>query len=197
MQSDHSDEIMSTRDAAKCLGVSVRTVQLWVESGSLQAWKTPGGHRRIFRQSVNEMLAARTAMPNVSEFFEILICSGDATAVSLMEEQLTALGSQVRIRKVSNGFEALIQMGERCPNLLITDLFMPNMDGLQMLKALQNTAFVQTMKIIVASELHEDEEVEKRGGFPPGVTKFSKSAPFDQLLSLVTDYIDVSKTQSK
>ena len=37
----------SPREAARQLGVSVRTAQLWVEEGRLQAWKAPGGHRRI------------------------------------------------------------------------------------------------------------------------------------------------------
>lgn len=37
----------TTREAAGLLGVSVGTVQLWVESGLLQAWKTSGGHRRV------------------------------------------------------------------------------------------------------------------------------------------------------
>ncbi|MFM7066754.1 MAG: excisionase family DNA-binding protein, partial [Gammaproteobacteria bacterium] len=34
---------LSTREAADLLGVSLRTVQLWVESGTLRAWKTAGG----------------------------------------------------------------------------------------------------------------------------------------------------------
>ncbi len=41
------DPILTTRDAAQLLGVAVSTVQLWMESGALPAWKTPGGHRRV------------------------------------------------------------------------------------------------------------------------------------------------------
>ncbi len=41
------------------LDVSVRTAQLWANSGLLEAWKTKGGHRRISRDSV-ERLIART-----------------------------------------------------------------------------------------------------------------------------------------
>lgn len=40
------DPILTTRDAAQHLGVSVSTAQLWMESGALPSWKTPGGHRR-------------------------------------------------------------------------------------------------------------------------------------------------------
>jgi len=46
-----------TSEAAKLLGVAVSTVQLWANNGSLRAWTTDGGHRRIERTSVEEMLA--------------------------------------------------------------------------------------------------------------------------------------------
>lgn len=39
--------ILTTAQAAKILGVSTRTAQLWIENGSLASWKTPGGHRRV------------------------------------------------------------------------------------------------------------------------------------------------------
>lgn len=49
-------EILTTADAAELLGVSIRTAQMWVESGQLASWKTPGGHRRIPRQSVLNLI---------------------------------------------------------------------------------------------------------------------------------------------
>eukprot|EP01036_Dinobryon_divergens_P016193 gene16192-21946_t len=39
----------TTREAASRLGISIGTVQLWVEKGLLSAWKTEGGHRRVTR----------------------------------------------------------------------------------------------------------------------------------------------------
>ena len=44
------DPILTTSEAARMLGVATSTVQLWMESGSIESWKTPGGHRRT-RQS--------------------------------------------------------------------------------------------------------------------------------------------------
>ena len=49
----------STRDVARVLGLAVRSVQLMVDRGELEAWKTPGGHRRIARASVERWLAQR------------------------------------------------------------------------------------------------------------------------------------------
>lgn len=46
----------TTKEAAILLGVSVGTVQQWVESGMLEAWKTAGGHRRVMRESVENLL---------------------------------------------------------------------------------------------------------------------------------------------
>lgn len=47
----------TTRKAAALLGVSLRTVQSWVDKGTLDAWKTVGGHRRVTIASI-EFLAA-------------------------------------------------------------------------------------------------------------------------------------------
>ena len=46
----------TTREAAEILGVSVGTVQLWVETGILDAWKTSGGHRRVMRESIRKII---------------------------------------------------------------------------------------------------------------------------------------------
>ena len=48
-------DVLTTADAAQLLGISTRTAQLWVESGQLSSWKTPGGHRRIPRQAVLDL----------------------------------------------------------------------------------------------------------------------------------------------
>lgn len=51
-------EPLSTRQVAHMLGVTVRTVQLMVDRGDLQAWKTPGGHRRISPDSVQAWMSS-------------------------------------------------------------------------------------------------------------------------------------------
>jgi len=45
----------TTAEAARSLGVSIRTIQLWVDGGVLAAWKTVGGHRRITLDSLSRL----------------------------------------------------------------------------------------------------------------------------------------------
>lgn len=47
--------LCSPGEAAKMLGVSPKTIQLWVDSGILTAWKTVGGHRRVTIESVERL----------------------------------------------------------------------------------------------------------------------------------------------
>ena len=52
------DDVLTTTEAAKLLGISVRTAQLLIEGGGLPSWKTPGGHRRVHRADVEALLPA-------------------------------------------------------------------------------------------------------------------------------------------
>ncbi|CAN7307596.1 response regulator [Acidovorax sp. LjRoot118] len=54
---------LTTFEAARMLGMAVRSVQLMVDRNELQAWKTPGGHRRISRRSVEQWLRSRSGGP--------------------------------------------------------------------------------------------------------------------------------------
>jgi excisionase family DNA binding protein len=52
IDSDAEDPILTTRAVAAMLGVAMSTAQLWIESGAIPSWKTPGGHRRVRRSAL-------------------------------------------------------------------------------------------------------------------------------------------------
>jgi excisionase family DNA binding protein len=56
---DPDDPVLTTAAAARLLGVAVSTAQLWLESGALPSWKTPGGHRRVKLSAVTRLLEAK------------------------------------------------------------------------------------------------------------------------------------------
>jgi excisionase family DNA binding protein len=159
-------EYLSTRQAALRLGVSLGTVQNMVESGALEAWKTAGGHRRIPATSVDALLARRRNLtPSALESggqLDILIAEDDSTLQMLYQMTIESWNLPIKLRIVANGFDGLLQVGQRQPDILIADLMMPGMDGFEMIRRLRANADLARMDIIVVSAI-DREEVIKRG----------------------------------
>lgn len=177
------DEVLTTRQAAQQLGVSVRTVQLWVEGGLLPAWKTAGGHRRIAREAVERLVREHEQALDVAPAgpdYKVLVVEDEASLRELYRLKLGSWGLPMEILSATNGYEALLCIGHSQPDLLLTDLSMPAMDGFRMLRTLKSMPGYDGLEIIVVTALDEA-EIEDRGGLPPGVNVFRKPVPFAAL----------------
>lgn len=194
MANQSAEETVTTREAAELLGISLRTAQLWVESGVLRAWKTLGGHRRILRSSVNQLLqeradATRSRVPATdgSDDFRVLVVEDEPSLLRLYELTLAGWKPPVSVTLVSNGWEALMAIGQSKPDLLITDLRLPGMDGFRMLRVLKSDpAFTRKMDIIVVTGM-ERGDMEAFGGVPEGVAILQKPLSFDALEKMVIE----------
>ena len=181
----------TTREAAKILGTSLRTIQLWVESGILQAWKTPGGHRRVTRESMQQLFERRTSTfaKTRQARLKILVAEDDEDLLKLYEMTLSGWDLPLDLALVRNGFDALIKIGEAKPDILITDLHMSGMDGFQMIRALRDEDHYRSMKIVVVTGLGKS-EIKARGGLPKDVSVFFKPVAFEQLRTTVLDLLE-------
>jgi len=61
------DPILTTSAAARLLGVATSTVQLWMESGAIESWKTPGGHRRTRESHIRALMTRVSGQPGAPE----------------------------------------------------------------------------------------------------------------------------------
>lgn len=174
----------TTRQAAEMLHVSLRTVQLWVESGVLSAWKTDGGHRRLPLSSVQELIHERmgkSAIPMpAKDGFNILVLEDDEDTLKLYKMTMDAWQLPIHVTFVSSVFEALIVIGRGAPDLLVTDLKMGGVDGFEIIKLLRNDEALKSLGIVVATGL-DPEEIAERGGLPSDITVFTKPLSFEQL----------------
>jgi len=177
------EEVCSTRDAADRLSVSLRTVQLWSEAGLLRAWKTPGGHRRILTSSVDQLLQRRggeIARRAHDGNYEVLIVEDEPDFRRLFELHLRSWELPLELQSVPSGFDALVRIGASRPDLLITDLRMPGIDGFEMLRALKSSGAIGEIEVIVVTAL-TDHTINERGGLPEGVTVLHKPLRFGEL----------------
>ena len=191
-----NDDLMTTRQAGELLGVAVRTVQLWVESGVLPAWRTAGGHRRISRVAVEQLLEqrARVLRPQApgaepagtpgADPLKLLIVEDDPDLLSLFSTIVQGWSFPVEVCTAKNGFEGLVRVGQLQPDMVVTDLDMPGMDGFQMIRALKNadSGFSQLYLIVATS--YGPDEILQRGGLPSDVKVFQKPLPYATLEAL-------------
>jgi len=190
--STEKQEFISTRKAADMLGVAVSTIQLWTDDGVLQAWLTNGGHRRIDLKSVEALLSKRDLDIENSEIYNkkrlsaakkkltILLVEDDKYQIDLYRQQFEARDLNINLIEAYNGYDGLLKTGQYNPDIIITDLMMPDIDGFQMLKTLQNNENIKDCLIIVISALYQD-EFKNRGGLPESVLFFTKPVVFDHL----------------
>lgn len=188
-----SSEVCSTKEAASLLGVSHRTVQLWVEGGVLQAWKTAGGHRRILQSSVRRLVAQRNQAVNgghpamqaarAGAQRRIVMADDDATLLRLYALEISGWKPDAELIQARDGFDALIRIGERMPDLLICDLNMSGMDGFRMVRTLRADPHYGAMAIIVVSGL--DRTTIASMGLPADIPVLSKPVRFPELRSRV------------
>lgn len=178
----------TTREAAQMLGVSLRTVQLWVESGVLQAWKTDGGHRRLPLSAVNELVRQRMNKGQAPEptpgQFNILVLEDDGDMVKLYQMTMESWQLPIQVTFVPSVYEALIVIGRGQPDLLITDLRMPGVDGFEIIRLLRNDEAIRDLDIVVVTALNRA-EIEEKGNLPADITVFTKPVSFDQLMGYI------------
>ncbi len=168
--------MLTTREAALRLGVSLRTVQLWVEASILPAARTPGGHRRIPYNAV-EALAMSMGLaeaerpsalrvvpaPELSDVpparnepdaaaprepMKLLLVSRDAVWLQGCQSALEVFGPSLDVQVADNGYVALLMVGRDAPDLLVTTLELPGMDGLDMLRTLDRCEVLPRMEAI-------------------------------------------------
>ncbi|WP_372826319.1 response regulator [Polaromonas sp.] len=185
-----SDDYCGTTYAAKLLGLSVATVQSLVEKGEIEAWKTLGGHRRLSLRAINAYLQKNSpqlaqADPDPRSRLSVLVVEDDEDARELYRAQFEEWDMAVDCSFMPSALEALMDIASMRPDLLITDLNMPGVDGMEMLRALKRNQQLLAMQILVISGLPK-EAVAERGGLPPNSHYLEKPINFDWLHGYVT-----------
>lgn len=143
-------ESWSTTAVARRLGVSTPTVQRWVDAGVLRAWKTPGGHRRIDAASARALMQAQAAAEGPAPV-EVVVVDDNDDDRELLEAIVRAAVPGVGVACFSNAMQALVAIGRHAPRVVITDIVMPHMDGLEMIHQLASHCAVRPQVLVAVS----------------------------------------------
>lgn len=189
---DTPEDYCGTTYAAKLLGLSVGTIQTLVEKNELLAWKTQGGHRRISMLSIREYQRKHNMLTLQAEprdtRLRVLLVEDDAVTREMLRGYCNRSPMPVDCTAMSSGLEALIDIASIQPDVLITDLDMPGVDGFELLRTLRQNPNFNRMTTLVLTALTA-EDIESRGGLPEGSIFMAKPINMDWFNGFFTAFL--------
>ena len=145
--------------AAKYLGVAQSTIRKWSDQGRVPAFYTPGGHRRYRRPDLDNFLNRSGPGGSMQQGPLVLIVDDDERVREYVRVNLEMEGYAVR--EAGSAEEGLGVLDEVSPDLILLDVMMPEVDGWEMLRRVQERHGVGAIPVVMFSgKVDEREAVE-------------------------------------
>jgi excisionase family DNA binding protein len=153
--------IYTTHDVSRLLHVNPRSVINWIEQSLLPSYRTPGGHRRIRHDDLLAFLR-KHEMPTPASLlegkFNVLIVDDEHGIIDIIRTFLQRQGGY-EIASASDGITALIEVGRVKPDLLILDINIPGVDGVEVCRRIKADSSNKTAIIAVSGTAEKEKKV--------------------------------------
>ena len=180
-QTKDAKTIYTTHEVSRLLHVNPRSVINWIEQSLLSSYRTPGGHRRIRRDDLLAFLRKHqipTPESLVDEKFSVLIVDDEQEIVEILQAFLQRQGGY-EISSASDGITALIDVGRVKPDLLILDIMIPGVDGIEVCRRIKTDARSKAIIIAISGQPEAEKKI-----LSAGADSFmAKPVDMDKLLS--------------
>jgi excisionase family DNA binding protein len=157
-------EWLTLGQAARFLGVAQSTIRKWSDQGRVPAFYTPGGHRRYRRSDLERFLERSGPGGAMRAGPLILLVDDDAKVRELVRVNLEFEGYTVR--EAGSAEEGMSAIEDAQPDLILLDVMMPQVDGWEMLRRVQERHGVGAIPVVMFSgkvDERSQAEAEERG----------------------------------
>lgn len=169
----HEPEHLTPAEVAQLLGVAPVTVRAWAGRGLRAERVTPGGHRRFRRAEVERFARERGIPLPVQTAIAVprtLVVDDDPQVRTLLGEFLTR--REVPHALACDGFEAGLLVATFRPQLVLLDLLMPGLDGLEVCRRIKAEVATRAVRVVMMS-----------GHFAPGRIGAARAAGVEACLT--------------
>ncbi|MHB8872190.1 MAG: response regulator [Myxococcaceae bacterium] len=187
MESSKPQKLLTSHEVGELLQIAPSSVVKWVNEGLLPAYRTPGGHRRIRPEELLHFLRAqRMYIPEVLQpaLPHVLLVDDDLQFLSALQRAMKPHQDRVRFSVADSGIEALVQVGNLKPNVLVLDVHMPDMDGLEVCRQMKAKPATAWLEVVMMTGKYSP-ELEKRATEVGALALWSKPITATQLLEVV------------
>jgi excisionase family DNA binding protein len=153
--------IYTTHEVSRLLHVNPRSVINWIEQNLLPSYRTPGGHRRIRHEDLLAFLRKHqipTPASLVEGKFNVLIVEDDDEIADILKRFFEGQGGY-EIFTASNGITALIEVGRARPDLMILDIMIPGVDGVEVCRRIKADNGNRTVIIAVSGQAEAERRI--------------------------------------
>jgi excisionase family DNA binding protein len=151
IQELRADSLLTSYQVGALLQVNPSSVNKWVKDGRIPAFRTPGGHRRIRAADLVAFLTQhKMPIPHVlsaASRRRVLIVDHEAHHLETLERAAKAAGDRLEVIGVTNGVDAMVEVGAFRPHMVLLDVHMPNFDCFEVCRRLKEGR--QTAPIVV------------------------------------------------
>ena len=132
------------------------------------------------------------------EVLKLLIVEDDPNIMRLYQMWVQSWNFAVDLTLAHNGYEGLLLIGQLRPDVVLTDLMMPGMDGFQLVRSIKGSKLgFASLRLVVVSSLSR-QDIQNRGGLPEDVDIFEKPIPFDRIEAIVLQEVkQLTATRAK
>jgi len=120
----------------------------------------------------------------------ILLAEDDVLLVRLYQKKLKNDGYDVRV--ATNGEEALSETMKEKPDLVLLDIMMPKVNGMEVLRRLKSGADTKAIPVIVLTNLSSEEDAEKVLGLGAVAYLVKSDNPPDVVIAKVKEVLTAS-----
>ncbi len=146
---------MKQREDRDTGGAEQRFIRRWIRDGRLLAFQTPGKHARIavgnFQRFLKEYGMPPYPSPGVDEAPRVLVVEDEPEVLRLLAWLIAAHPRRPTVETAVDGFDALIKVGTFRPTLLVLDLVMPKLDGLEVCRRLRANPETKNIRILAVT----------------------------------------------
>jgi len=155
----------TSKEAAALLMVSPVTVREWTRKGLLRAVSTAGGHRRFLIEELRAFAAAhgihleneRTAAAAAPH--RVLLVDDDVVFVTYLRQIILAASPNIQVECANDGFEAGRLTESFRPQLVVLDIQMPRIDGIELCRRLRASPTTANAELVVMSNALTEENI--------------------------------------
>lgn len=155
--------VFTTGEAAKICKVSQQTIIRCFDSGQLKGFRVPGSRFRRIPRDILYRFMKENGIPTdslESGKRKALVVDDDEELVELIRDVLES-DRRFDVRVANNGFDAGMMVKEYHPDIIVLDVMLPDINGMEVCQRVRSDTALDDVRIICISGMVEADKIEE------------------------------------